>query len=102
MDYPAVLGDAHPLTRRDHFSAPQSIVVVREMTVPFRHENVRRAADYLVLGVAEYPLRAGVPGCDSAVERAADDRVVRILHDRRELRAHGLGALALGDVPEHQ
>ena len=74
----------------------------REVAVPFRHEHGDRLADHLALGIAEYPLRAGVPRSNGAVERAADDRIVGILDDRGEPSVLGLGALALRDVPEHQ
>ena len=70
--------------------------------MPFRHDHGGRLADHLALGIAEYPLGAGVPRSNGAVERAADDRIVGILDDRGEPGALGLGALALRDVTEHQ
>src|SRR5262249_8807305 len=42
--------------------------------------------------IAEDALRARVPARDDAVERLADDGVVRGLDDRREQRTHLLGA----------
>ena len=42
-------------------------------------------ADDFIGGVAEYALRAGIPRLDDPLERLADDRVVRRLHDRGKL-----------------
>ena len=47
-----------------------------------RNDERDVAADRLVRGVAEEPLGAGVPAVDDAVERLADDGVVRRLDDR--------------------
>ena len=67
------------------------------------------AADRLLGRVAEQPLGGGVPALDDAVERLADDGVVRGFDDRREQagRQELAGLVALhaplrGDVAEDQ
>ena len=74
-----------------------------------RNDERDVAADRLLRRVAEQPLGGGVPALDDAVERLADDRVVRGLDDRREQprveQAAGLASLQsppLGDVAEDQ
>src|SRR5688572_15005302 len=42
-------------------------------------------ADDFIGGVAEYALRAGVPRLDHPLQRLADDRVIRRVHDRGKL-----------------
>ena len=67
------------------------------------------AADRLLGGVAEQPLGGGVPALNDAVERLADDGVVRRLDDRREqpggeqlVDLVPLDAPLRGDVAEDQ
>ena len=67
------------------------------------------AADRLVGRVAEETLGGGVPALNDAVERLADDRVIRGFDDRREQPGREqLAGLVLfqpplrGDVPENQ
>ena len=55
-----------------------------------------RLADHLVGLVAEDPLGAGVPRGDDALQRLADDRVVRRDDDRRQARRVDLRCAALG------
>ena len=60
-----------------------------------RHDDRDRAADHLGAGVAVETLRRRVPAGDGAVERLADDGVVRALDDGRELRELGLAPIVL-------
>ena len=50
-------------------------------------------------GPAEDALGPGVPGGDDAVERLADDRVVRGVDDGGEARLGDLASALRGDVP---
>ena len=67
------------------------------------------AADRLGRAIPEQALGAGVPALNDAIERLADDRVVRRLDDRREqpggqqlARAFTLDTTLRGDIPERQ
>ena len=53
------------------------------------HEDRDGALDNFVIGVAEYSLRRGVPGCDIAVEIFGEDRVVGRRDDGGEHVADG-------------
>src|ERR1035437_9533752 len=55
-------------------------------------------AEDLRFRIAQHALGCSVPRGDRAVERAPEDGVVRIFHDRRETCLRFLCALAFGDV----
>ena len=57
-------------------------------------------SDRLLGAVAVEPRRRVVPGLDHAVERRADDRLVRRLDDRREARVLQLELAPLRDVDD--
>ena len=64
-----------------------------------RHEHGDVPADDLGGGIPVDLLRARVPADDGAVERLADDRVVRAVDDRGKAGPLLLGLLPLGDIP---
>src|SRR4030095_5118239 len=61
-----------------------------------------RLPDGLVGAVAKQTLSAFVPRQDDALQRLADDGVLRRFNDRRQVGAREIRALALGYVAKHQ
>ena len=64
-----------------------------------RDEHHDRPANRLGGLVAEQVLGTGVPGEDVAVERLADDRILRRFHDGGQARLHFVGPFEVRDVP---
>gem|GEM_PF-7090823 len=63
-----------------------------------REQPVERPAEHLLGRVPEQGLRGRVPGCHAAVPRSGDDRVCRVLDDRRQPGLKLVRAVAIGDV----
>ena len=87
IDPTAVFAHAHRFVMLDTLALPQ----LTEYEVLFavkldRNDFPDRLTDHLFSAVTEDALRALVPARDDALERLADDAVVRALHDRREPR----------------
>jgi hypothetical protein len=93
-----VLADPPGLVRLDVLAALEPRQDAQELVGVIGWDDDRdRSPDDLGGRVAVEPLRARVPARDDSLERLADDRVVGVLHDRRQVGQRRLVALALGD-----
>jgi hypothetical protein len=66
------------------------------------NQTIDRIADHLVGRISEQTLRSSIPAGDRAVQRLADDSVVRMLDDRRQTAGGVFRSLPFGNVTEDQ
>ena len=95
----AVALEAPRLDVRDVLPALDALEQISEFVFPIRRkDSTDGLAEDLVALPAVDSLRARVPRGDHAVERFSDDRVVRVLDDRRRAPELLLGPLPVRDV----
>src|SRR5687767_325899 len=87
----------------DALAATHALENVILLRLSIRRDNAADVlSDHLLRCEAEEPLGARIPRQHGAVERLADNRVVRPLDDGGEAGAGLLGPAAFGDVADHQ
>ena len=100
IDATAVFGDSHSLIRLDHIAGLDDRAVSKGfIEFVLRRQYVSTAID-LFNGVAEHPLRCGIPRRHLSIRCPPDNRVARVFDDCREARARLIRALALADVAQ--